>query len=138
MTNKHDFTGKSIKCETWEQMLHLAKLAEEQGYRDLFFKQSDFEDGECYFIANMDNKYYFSSDLTFDEIVIFYHDFINPPLPTEVVEVTGCVDCPFSEIINSTDIVWCNVKGHKNEDENPFTNCPLLTKSITIKIKQHD
>jgi hypothetical protein len=136
MTNKHDFTGKSIKCDTWEQMLHLAKLAEEQGGK----KHKRFSID--YF--SFGNKCFVLEDGVFDCCVrqednteILYSDFI-PTLPTEVVEVTGCADCPFSEVINSTDIVWCNVKGHKNEDENPFTTCPLLTKSITIKLKQND
>jgi hypothetical protein len=133
---KHNFTGKSIKCDTWEQMEHLAKLAEEQGYRDLFFKQSDFEDGECYFVANMHDKYYFSSDLTFDEIVITYHDFINPPFPTEVVEVTGCGDCPFYSMVSSGD--FCGYPKQEIECDDIFSICPLKKASITIKLKQND
>jgi hypothetical protein len=39
---KHDFTGKSIKCDTWEQMLHLAKLAEEQHNATSFFREYVF------------------------------------------------------------------------------------------------
>jgi hypothetical protein len=133
---KHDFTGKSIKCDTWEQMLHLAKLAEEQGYRDLFFKQSDFEDGECYFVANMHDRYYFSSDLTFDEIVISYSDFINT-LPTEVVEVRGCEDCPMYKG-DSEGFFTCR---HPNQDNSglcQFDTCPLKKSSITIKLKHND
>jgi hypothetical protein len=138
MTNKHDFTGKSIKCDTWEQMLHLAKLAREHGYKQSKgFSKSFFTD-ESYYFTIVGGERYTVLTACYDEVETLYHDFINPPLPTEVVEVTGCADCPFSEVINSTDIVWCNVKGHKNEDENPFTTCPLLTKSITIKLKQND
>jgi hypothetical protein len=133
---KHDFTGKSIKCETWEQMLHLAKLAEEQGYRDLFFKQSDFEDGECYFVANMHDKYYFSSDLTFDEIVISYSDFINT-LPTEVVEVTGCDGCMFVDYGEyGMNDYMCSMQTGITGDI--FTTCPLKKSSITIKLKHND
>lgn len=137
---EHDFTGKSIKCDTWEQMEHLAKLAEEQEYKKFCrFDIDCFNRGERYF--TIDHNDYMMINEMYDPIEISYTDFITPtlpPLPTEVVEVTGCEDCPFSEIINSTDIVWCNVKGHKNEDENPFNTCPLKKASLTIQLKHYD
>lgn len=46
------FTNKAIKCDTWEQMEHLARIAEDQGYRPIGFEKSDFDKRDLkYFIA---------------------------------------------------------------------------------------
>jgi hypothetical protein len=139
----HDFTGKSIKCETWEQMLHLAKLAEEQGISkpkndDYWFSKHTFNDKYCYFMV-VDSIGYIN-DIISDTLaskIVTYYDFINT-LPTEVVEVTGCGDCPFrvdSDIVDNCS--HPNFKRNSKYDP-PFTTCPLLIKSITIKLKQND
>jgi hypothetical protein len=145
MTNKHDFTGKSIKCDTWEQMLHLAKLAEEQHNAtsflgNMYFNQDDFNGGDVYFILDTEDMTYLIQSVhsALTPIVISYSVFINPPFPTEVVEVTGCGDCPFR--IDSDIVDNCshpNFKRNSKYDQR-FTTCPLLTKSITIKLKQND
>ena len=138
---KHDFTGKSIKCDTWEQMLHLAKLAEKQGYRQFCHFDIDcFNRGERYF--TIDHNDYMMINEMFDPIEVSYTDFITPtlpPLPTEVVEITGCEDCKLSSWNHSRTGVWC---GLQHEDEmHPtklFDTCPLKKSSITIKLKQND
>jgi len=59
-------------------------------------------------------------------------------LPTEVVEITGCVDCPFrvdSDIVDNCS--HPNFKRNSKYDQT-FNTCPLKTKSITIKLKKHD
>ena len=146
MTNKHDFTGKSIKCDTWEQMLHLAKLAREQYNAtsfldDSFFSENNFNNEGCvYFIFDPSDATYLIQSVhsALNEIEISYLEFINTPLPTEVVEVTGCGDCPF--MVDSDIVDNCshpNFKRNSKYDQR-FTTCPLLTKSITIKLKQND
>jgi hypothetical protein len=147
MTNKHDFTGKSIKCDTWEQMLHLAKLAEEQGITkpkndDYWFSESSFNDKYCYFMV-VDSIGY-TNDIISETLaskIVTYSDFINT-LPTEVVEVTGCGDCPLRSWNDESGVVYCLHKDHqeptKYNYEDLFTTCPLKKASITIKLKQHE
>jgi hypothetical protein len=142
MTNKHDFTGKSIKCDTWEQMLHLAKLAEEQGISkpkndDYWFSERTFNDKYCYFMV-VDSIGY-TNDIISDTLaskIITYSDFINT-LPTEVVEVTRCVDCPFA--FTELEFALCL---HPKSEVPPYTDrfntCPLKKASITIKLKHND
>jgi hypothetical protein len=133
---KHDFTGKSIKCETWEQMLHLAKLAEGQGYSKLApFSARFFNTGSVYF--TVDGKEYMLLDVVCDPIEATYSDFINT-LPTEVVEVTGCDGCPFHAFRGESERNYCSIESKYETDKPLFTTCPLLTKSITIKLKQHE
>lgn len=43
---KYDFTNKAIKCETWEQMEHLAELAKAQGLKPEMFSRVDFFDSD--------------------------------------------------------------------------------------------
>lgn len=135
----HDFTGKSIKCETWEQMLHLAKLAEEQGYSKLVpFSELWFNRGSVYF--TIDSEEYMMLDCVCDPIEISYSDFINT-LPTEVVEVTGCGDCPMYTKLAQHDYQYCAYPNKQQSCQmhvDMFANCPLKESSITIKLKQHD
>jgi hypothetical protein len=132
----HDFTGKSIKCETWEQMLHLAKLAEEQGYMELLFSENRYKKGYKYFEVNCLNQYVNLSEPE-EDTVINYAMFMIVPLPTEVVEVTGCGDCPFSTTL-PLDTDWCSHPNHENKGYLLFETCPLKKASITIKLKQDD
>lgn len=136
----HDFTGKSIKCDTWEQMLHLAELADGKGYKKFFLSESDFEDGECYFITDNYDMTYFTSDNSGDEIVIHYSDFINI-LPNEVVEVTGCGTCIMHTKLAQHDYQYCAYPNKQQSCQmhvDMFANCPLKESSITIKLKQND
>jgi hypothetical protein len=131
----HDFTGKSIKCETWEQMQHLAKLAEEQGYREIGLNKCDFNDGAIYFYVV--SGVYLNNHGKKAQNVVTYSYFINT-LTTEVVEVTGCEDCPFHAFRGESERNYCSFES-KYETDNPlFTNCPLKQKSITIKLKQNE
>ena len=131
----HDFTGKSIKCDTWEQMLHLAKLADGKNYSPFGFRQADFNRGCVYFcIWALAHYTVFAIP---NEPVVTYSDFINT-LPNEVVEVTGCGDCPFHAFRGESERNYCSIESKYETDKPLFTTCPLLTKSITIKLKQHD
>jgi hypothetical protein len=129
----HDFTGKSIKCDTWEQMQHLAKLAEEQGCKPDRFKLSDFLNGAIFFEVWEDNDYsnFYEPSIEGNKSIT-YSDFIYP---TEVVEVTGCGDCPLHAFRGESERNYCSFES-KYETDNPlFTTCPLKQKSITIKLK---
>ena len=132
---KHDFTGKSIKCKTWEQMLHLAKLAEEQGYERWLTSEDRFNNGEVYF--TVDHHQYMCISECFDEIETTYSEFTNPPLPTEVVEVTGCEDCPMYKG-DCQGFFTCRHPKQDNSGMSEFETCPLKKASITIKLKQND
>lgn len=57
---------------------------------------------------------------------------------TETIEVTGCGDCPFHAFRGESERNYCSIESKYETDKPLFTTCPLLTKSITIKIKQHD
>ncbi len=136
MTNKHDFAGKSIKCDTWEQMEHLAKLAEEHGYtQGKGFSKNLFGNYGCYFTIVGGERYTVLAGM-YDEVEITYSQFINPTLPTEVVEVTGCGDCPFYSMVSSGD--FCGYPKQEIECDDIFSICPLKKASITIKLKQDD
>ena len=133
----YDFKNKSIKCDTWEQMKHLAKLAEEQGYNPLEpFTVRFFNTGNVFFTVY--DKEYMCLDVVCDPIEVSYTDFINPQIPTETIEVTGCVDCPFKTTLPlMTD--WCSHPNHENKKGYViFDTCPLKKSSITIKLKQND
>jgi len=145
MTN-YDFTGKSIKCETWEQMLHLAKLAEEQGVkkpnRIFWFNKKSFIDGCKYFIIK--NKLgclnYVCSSTNDNLIEIDYLNFLKA-LPIKTLEVYKCKHCPLYTKFQQYDFQYC---AYPNEQQScqmhvdMFANCPLKSKSITIKLKQNE
>ena len=137
MTRKHDFTGKSIKCDTWEQMLHLAKLAEEQKAEPNNFKVSDFLNGAVFFEIYDRHQYtnlFSRSSINVKEIP--YYNFI---IPTDVVEVTGCGDCKLSSWNHSRTGVYCALQYTDEMSPNKlFTTCPLKKASLTIKLKQND
>lgn len=145
---KHDFTGKSIKCETWEQMLHLEQLAKEQGITNpendkFWFTESSFNDKYCYFIV-IEGKGYANDRIGDDKKhlpIIPYHTFINT-LPTEVVEVTGCDGCLcVSSYTGNDGYEYYHCSAQKNTERSEsylFETCPLLTKSLTIQLKQND
>ena len=145
MTN-YDFTGKSIKCETWEQMLHLAKLAIKSGISEpigtYWFNEHSFNDGYKYFVVSGNGCYSndVSSGVNGNLIKVNYLDFIaTPPLPTETIEVNGCGDCKLSQWGSSGNGAYCALQYTDEMTPNKlFINCPLKTKSITIKLKQND
>jgi len=85
----HDFTGKAIFCQTWQQMLHLAKLARKQGYRTdkVLFNEQDFRNGHAYFFVE-DRKFMNVSDTVVKKTAnIPYTTFITPPTEDSVY---GC------------------------------------------------
>lgn len=144
---KHDFTGKSIKCDTWEQMEHLAKLAEEQHNATsylggMYFNQDDFNSGDVYFVLDpSDNTYLIQSVVSaINKIETTYSDFINT-LPTEVVEVIGCEDCPMYTKLAQHDYQYCAYPNNQQSCQmhvDMFKNCPLKKSSLTIKLKQNE
>jgi len=135
---KHDFTGKSIKCDTWEQMLHLAKLAEEQRMQSGGFSKKWFDDNNGIYFETTSKMYFCNLQKPQEKVVISYCDFVNT-LPTEVVEVTGCGDCKLSSWNHSRTGVFCALQYTDEMSPNKlFTSCPLKTKSLTIQLKQND
>jgi hypothetical protein len=76
----HNFTGKAILCQTWQQMLHLADLAREQGYgvhNDLF-NEYDFNAGMKFFVAEEGRCANVSTQHLRDQAIFLYSDFITP------------------------------------------------------------
>ena len=139
---KHDFTGKSIKCDTWEQMLHLAKLAEEQGMQSGGFSKRWFDDYDGVYFETTPKMYFCNLQKPQEKVVTTYHDFINT-LPTEVVEVTGCDGCIFHENGFPFEHICRHPKYEqptfaKTSIKKLFTTCPLKKASLTIKLKQND
>lgn len=148
----YDFTGKSIKCDTWEQMLHLAKLAEEQKAKPnvrWYFNEMEFNNGNVWFVLDTEDMTYVCQSVPTGiyDIEVSYTDFITPPLPTETIEVTGCKDCPMISYSHDYDYFSCrhpspktqvsHYSGVKGRDK-LFTTCQLKTKSITLKIKKNE
>lgn len=134
---QYDFKRKSIRCETWEQMLHLSKLAKEQGYLlSNFFSKGLFNEGNVFFTVTS-TRYLCTASIC-DQTVLSYSDFINS-LPNEVLEVTGCDKCVLSTWNRYRTGVWC---GLQYENEMPptklFVTCPLKKSSLTIKLKSND
>lgn len=136
----YDFTGKSIKCETWEQMLHLAKLAEEQKSKPnerWEFSEIEFNKGNVWFVLDHDYMTYVCQSVPtcIYNIEISYTDFITP---TETIEVTGCDGCPMYIRGDIADTCLHPKYEWVNKYEYPFTYCPLKKSSITIKLKNND
>lgn len=50
--SKIDFENIAIKCDTWEQMQHVAEVAAQQGCRNVEIEECDFLDGNIYFEIN--------------------------------------------------------------------------------------
>lgn len=133
----YDFTGKSIKCDTWEQMLHLAKLAEEQGYREMYLAENGFNNGRIHFEVNSFFQY-INLIQPEEDNVINYSMFI---IPTETIEVNGCGDCPLYTKLSQHDYQYCSYPDKQQSCQmhvDMFATCPLKKSSITIKLKQND
>lgn len=85
----HNFQNVAVKCDSWQQMLHLADLARGQGYVATCFGFGDdtIENGFCYFVVQ--DGYYsnYSETSVFDLPKIPYTTFINPPVDDSVY---GC------------------------------------------------
>jgi hypothetical protein len=105
----------------------------------MYFNQDDFNGGDVYFILDTEDMTYLIQSVhsALTPIVISYSDFINT-LPTEVVEVTGCGDCPFHAFRGESERNYCSIESKYETHKPLFTTCPLLTKSITIQLKQND
>lgn len=85
----HNFQNVAIKCQTWQQMLHLADLARAQGNETdlILFCEEDFNKGMTYFLAE-NKKYGNVADCTVKNYTqIPYTTFINPPSDESVY---GC------------------------------------------------
>ena len=127
---KHEFDKVAILCTTDEQILHLAEI-----------------NGHSFNITRTAHYPYFRQDRIMPEKysnfecaggkpVVTYEDFIagvQEP-DTQVVEVTGCRGCPFSDGFGNTE--WCNHPEHDNKSDSLFSTCPLKEGQVTIKLKQ--
>jgi hypothetical protein len=84
---KLNFNGVAVLCSTWQQMLHLAELAREQGYKTEHesFNENSFNEGDVYFHVGNTHIWNLCSDLLLP--VIPYTTFINPPVDDSVY---GC------------------------------------------------
>lgn len=145
---KYDFTGKSIRCETWEQMLHLAGLAEGEGFTEYGFTESGFiGSNEKLFEVDDDGNFSSWEFMEVDKTEISYSDFINI-IPNAVLEVTGCEKCMFNVFNDVFELPECRHPSQTNNVirlvstkealEIMFADCPLKKSSLTIKLKCND
>lgn len=84
---KLNFNGVAVLCSTWQQMLHLADLAEMQGYArlPLYLDEDDFNDGHTLFAVN--DLGFIGNWCKTNVPIIPYTTFINPPTDESVY---GC------------------------------------------------
>lgn len=81
-----NFQNVAIKCDTWEQMEHLARIAEEQGYvASKWFTEEWFDDGDVFFEITNGNEYNCFTLSTYP--VLTYTQFINQ---SDTPSVYGC------------------------------------------------
>lgn len=152
MATQYMFERKAIKCNFWSEMMHLARLAMEQGYiiaTDNDFTEDDFKKGYVFFhVTSIPIKCILNMrDAGINDVAISYDDFIanldvvKEELPTEIVELTGCGGCLFHE----GGLLFSHICRHpkyeqpifaKTSIKKLFKNCPLKEKSLTIKLKQ--
>lgn len=78
-----NFTNKAILCDTWEQMEHLARIADEQGYRPIGFVKSDFD--------KRDLKYFIVLKLSFKDAY------------TNGIPARGETETTYTQFINQSD-----------------------------------
>jgi hypothetical protein len=85
----HDFQNVAVLCDTWQQMLHLAELAREQGYAviDDLFNEDDFKAGMKYFVAEEGRCANVSTEHLRGQTETDYPTFINTPVDDSVY---GC------------------------------------------------
>ena len=86
----YDFTNKAIKCDTWEQMEHVAEIARKQGGSVTTWFNTHpctIEDGYSYFISTSENidlyGNYRLSHIEPTETIISYSDFITSNIPQQ-------------------------------------------------------
>lgn len=154
MATQYMFERKAIKCNLWTEMLHLAKLAIDQGYivaNTNDFKEEDFKKGYIFFhVTSIPIKCILNMrDAGINDVAISYDDFIASPdvvkeeLPIEIVELTGCGECLFHESRMPFQHM-CNHPKYeqpifaKTSIKKLFKTCPLKEKSLTIKLKTGD
>lgn len=75
MATQYNFTGRSIKCTSWWQMIHLSEIASANKLNDWYLCEKAFRDGAIYFVVDMDGDYA-SQKLPQGEVVD-YADFVN-------------------------------------------------------------
>lgn len=74
------FERKAIKCETWNQMIELAKIAESLRYKPFMFSEQDFETGHDFFAVDQsDDTYVNIPECQLDESdeILLFADFIK-------------------------------------------------------------
>jgi hypothetical protein len=86
----HNFQNVAVLCDTWQQMLHLAKLAKAQGYRTdkVLFSRMDFLVLDHIYFAVENREYLNLTEIAANSYIkTTYTTFINPPTDDSVY---GC------------------------------------------------
>lgn len=99
MNNQNPFEGKAIKCDTLEQMMHLAEIAQSNGIQPFAFNTvHGFDSGHNYFMmcssVLIKNSFsnYKKSDIESHETEIAYSDFIASLTPS-VEQIIASDNC---------------------------------------------
>ena len=80
------FQNTAIKCDTWQQMEHLARIAEGQGYIPLMFRRHYFDEQDMVYFITWDKEYTNTNDIDgYTETT--YTTFINSHPD---ISVEGC------------------------------------------------
>lgn len=72
-----DFENIAIKCDTWEQMQHVAEVAKEQGLRIVNLSDKYFSKGHNLFRRNVYGKHYANYMGDFDLKTIHYTELFT-------------------------------------------------------------
>jgi hypothetical protein len=142
METQYNFIEKYIECETWAQVLRLAALSKEQGYKHFVQDKSHFDNGNTVFYTYLDDrevKRPFGSAICHiasvgEKETIKYADFIHPQ---SVKKVTSCKGCPLYTRLEMHDYQYCSYPNKEMATQlrvDMFANCPLKEKALTIEI----
>lgn len=130
---RYEFDKVAILCTTDEQVRHLATMVTTHKLQDISMGK--------YFRKAIDVNSYSNFNTPKGNPIVTYEEFIAGMQETEtqVVEVTGCADCIFLDLI-ADEWHFCNHPDHVNNAIDPtkemlFTTCPLKKGAVTIKLK---
>lgn len=92
---QYKFEGVAVKCDTWEQMEHLSKIAKELGLEVKMMVKACLE-SQPYFRKSIMGYYTHHSEIAIsdNEIIVPYSNFIAQSEPTPSVEqLTASWNC---------------------------------------------